>query len=60
MLYKITGKKPLTLIKDDNSYIFNEKEIRDILKENQFRKKASDFDNYHKEAVERKLDTLLA
>ena len=48
------------LIKDNNSYIFNEKEIRDILKENQFRKKVSDFDNYHKEAVERKLDKLLA
>ena len=60
MLYKITGEKPLPLIKDDNSSIFNEKEIRDILKENQFHKKASDFDNYHKEAVERKLDTLLA
>lgn len=60
MLYKITGEKPLPLTKDDNSYIFNEKEIRDILKENQFHKKASDFDNYHKEAVERKLDTLLA
>ena len=48
------------LIKDNNSYIFNEKDIRDILKENQFHKKESNFDNYHKEAIERKPDKLLA
>ena len=44
------------LIKENNSYAFNKKEISDILKETHFNKKASSFDDSHKEAIEREAD----
>ena len=64
MLDKVRGKKPINmvepLIKDNNSYTFNDKEISDILIETHFDKKASSFDNSHKGAIEREVDKLLA
>ena len=64
MLDKVTGKKAINivepLIKENNRYTFNDKEISDILTETHFYKKASSFDNYHKEAIEREVDKLLA
>ena len=48
------------LIKENNSYTFNDKEISDILIEIHFDKKASSFDNSHKEAIEREVDKFLA
>ena len=48
------------LIKENNSYTFNDKEILDILIGSHFDKKASNFDNSHKEATEREVDKLLA
>ena len=48
------------LMKENNSYTFNDKEISDILTETHFGKKASSFDNSHKEEIEREVDNLLA
>ena len=48
------------LMKENNSYTFNDKEISDILTETHFGKKASSFDNSHKEEIEREVDKLLA
>ena len=48
------------LIKENNSYTFDDKEISNILIETHFDKKASNFDNSHKEAIEREIDKLLA
>ena len=48
------------LIKENNSYIFNDKEILDILKKIHFDKKASNFDKSHNEAIEKEVDKLLA
>ena len=64
MLDKVTGKKTINivepLIKETNSYTFNDKEISDILIETHFDEKARSFDNFHKEAIEREVDKLLA
>ena len=48
------------VIKENNSYTFNDKEISDILRKTHFDKKASNFENSHKEATAREVDKLLA
>ena len=48
------------VIKENNSYTFNDKEISDILKKTHFDKKASNFENSHKKATEREVGKLLA
>ena len=52
MLDKVRGKKNIKivepLLKENNSYNFNEKEISDILKKTHFDKKTSSFDNFER------------
>ena len=64
MLDKVTGKKPINiaepLIKENNSYTFNGKEISNILKKTHFDKKSKSFDNSYKGAIEREVENLLA
>ena len=64
MLNKITGKKPVNivkpLVKENNSYSFNDKKYQTFLKKNYFWPKIGNFGNSRKEEIERKVDKFLA